>query len=72
MKGNTYEVGKYFNFLEGLNKDDENHYMLQKELYKSTDDNNSEEYIEYMDKFYENLEDKNRKKFMRNCIIPNG
>ena len=59
-----YEVGKYFNFLEGLNKDDESNYMLQKELYQSTDENNSEEYFEFMDKFYENLEEKNRKKFI--------
>ncbi len=59
-----YEVGKYFNFLEGLDKDDESQYSFQKELYKSTDENNSEEYMEYMDKFYENLEDKNRKKFI--------
>lgn len=59
-----YEVGKYFNFLDGLDKANENSYDLQKELYLSTDDKHSEEYNEFMDRFYENLEEKNRKKFI--------
>ena len=59
-----YEVGKYFNFLDGLDKANENSYDLQKELYLSTDDKHSEEYKKFMDRFYENLEEKNRKKFI--------
>ena len=59
-----YEVGKYFNFLDGLNKDDESSFSFHKELYKSTDDKHTDEYMEFMDKFYENLEERNRKKFI--------
>lgn len=59
-----YEVGKYFNFLDGLDEANENTYDLQKELYLATDDKHSEEYEELMDRFYENLEEKNRRKFI--------
>lgn len=62
--GGYYETGRYFDFLNGIDYDNEEEFNLQVETYESQEIMHTDKYRTFMDKFYNFIDEENKQKFI--------